>query len=95
MTLPYISLPFHTPTKITHSHHEVSITFPTSAWRSTSQKLRNDSTKPVEPHPLGEVGDLVIVPAVPPVPGDDLLLLGVALQHAQLPSPLIDVRHRR
>lgn len=53
------------------------------------------STKPVEPHPLGEVGDLIVVPAVPPVPGDDLLLLRVALQHAQLPPPLVDVRHRR
>jgi hypothetical protein len=49
--------------------------------------------KPKESHPFGEVSDLVIVPAVPSVPGEYLLLFGIALQHAQLPPPLVDVRH--
>lgn len=49
--------------------------------------------KPEEPHPFGEVSDLVIIPAVPSVPGDYLLLLRVTLQHAQLPPPLVNVRH--
>jgi hypothetical protein len=49
--------------------------------------------KPEEPHPFSEVSDLVIVSAVPSVPGEYLLLFGIALQHAQLPPPLVNVHH--